>query len=67
MRSPAKRTSPSSTMSPVVPRFARASNCTRPEMARSRVDLPAPFGPTRPTNSPSFTSRETPLRICALS
>jgi hypothetical protein len=67
MRSPAKRTSPSSTMSPVVPRFMRFSKRTSPEIARSSVDLPAPFGPTRPTNSPRFTASETPFRICALS
>ena len=29
--------------------------------------LPAPFGPTRPTSSPSFTASDTPFRICALS
>ena len=28
---------------------------TRPNMALSRVDLPAPFGPMMPTSSPSFT------------
>ena len=67
MRSPARLTSPSSTMSPVVPRFMRSSKRTRPEMARSKVDLPAPLGPTRPTNSPSSTVRDTPFRICALS
>ena len=67
MRSPASRTSPSSTMSPVVPRFMRSSKRTRPEIARSSVDLPAPFGPTRPTNSPASTASETPFRICALS
>ena len=32
-------------MSPVVPRFMRSSKRTRPEIARSSVDLPAPFGP----------------------
>src|SRR6185436_7021752 len=67
MRSPAKRTSPSSTMSPVVPRFMRSSKRTRPEIARSSVDLPAPFGPTTPTSSPSSTRSDTPFRICALS
>ena len=55
MRSPAKRTSPSRTMSPVVPRFMRSSKRTSPEMARSSVDLPAPLGPTRPTSSPAPT------------
>ena len=30
---------------------------TRPKIAASVVDLPAPFGPTRPTISPSPTSR----------
>jgi hypothetical protein len=54
-------------MSPVVPRFMRSSKRTSPEMARSRVDLPAPLGPTRPTSSPAPTLSETPLRICALS
>ena len=32
---------------------------TPPPMALSRVVLPAPFGPTMVTNSPSPTSRET--------
>src|SRR5947208_12983852 len=36
-------------------------------MARRSLDLPAPFGPTRPTNSPSSTRSDTPLRITALS
>ena len=34
-----------------------------PEMMRSRVDLPAPFGPTRPTRSPGFTIRLMSSRI----
>ena len=48
MRSPAKRTSPSSTMSPSVPRFMRSSKRTSPEIARSSVDLPAPFRADQP-------------------
>src|SRR4051812_48823203 len=32
---------------------------------RSRVDLPAPLGPTTPSTSPSATVRETPARIVA--
>ncbi len=67
MRSPANLTSPSSTISPAVPRFMRSSNLTRPESARSRVDFPAPFGPTSPTNSPWFTASDTRFNICALS
>src|SRR3990172_790246 len=35
----------------------------KPEMARSTVDLPAPFGPTRHTISPRSTRRFTPRRI----
>src|SRR4051812_42865852 len=67
MRSPAKRTSPSSAISPSPPRFIRSSKRTSPEMARSSVDLPAPLGPTRPTNSPSSTCSVTPFRMTALS
>ena len=67
MRSPANRTRPSRAMSPAVPRFICSSNRTRPEMARRSVDLPAPFGPTTPTNSPLSTVSETPFRIEALS
>src|SRR2546428_5346170 len=67
MRSPAKRTRPSRTMSPAVPRFICSSNRTSPEMARRSVDFPAPFGPTTPTNSPPSTVSETPFRIEALS
>src|SRR3954469_12353683 len=32
---------------------------------RSRVDLPAPLGPTTPSTSPGATVRETPARIVA--
>ena len=32
-------------------------------MTRSRVVLPAPFGPIRPVNWPGATENETPLRI----
>src|SRR5258706_8892099 len=67
MRSPANLTTPSSTIWPPMPRLMRSANRTRPEIARSSVDLPAPFGPTTPTSSPCFTSREMPFRICALS
>ena len=42
-----------------VPLFTR----TRPNMALSRVDLPAPLGPMIPTSSPSVAVREQPLRI----
>ena len=45
---------PSISMSPEV-----ASS--RPAMMRSSVDLPQPEGPTKTTNSPSRTSRSTPL------
>ncbi|OGA10355.1 MAG: hypothetical protein A3D95_09270 [Betaproteobacteria bacterium RIFCSPHIGHO2_12_FULL_69_13] len=67
MRLPEKRTSPSSTMSPLVPRFILSSRRTSPEIARSSVVLPAPFGPTTPTNSPASTESDTPFRITALS
>src|SRR5207244_11594144 len=33
---------------------------TIPVIALSVLDLPAPFAPIRPTNSPSFTSSERP-------
>ena len=45
--SPAKRTSPPRTR-------------TRPMIACSVVDFPAPFGPMRPTISPGATSNDTP-------
>src|SRR5205823_112732 len=34
---------------------------TRPHAILTRVDFPAPFGPSRPTSSLSPTSRSTPL------
>ena len=34
---------------------------SRPAMMRSSVDLPQPEGPTKTQNSPSLTSRSTPL------
>src|SRR6266404_61809 len=67
IRSPAKRTSPSRTISPSPPRFIRSSKRTSPEMARRKVDSPAPLGPTRPTSSPSRMWRQTPFRRTALS
>src|SRR6266576_1453320 len=41
------------------PRRGRMS----PEIVRSSVDLPAPFGPIRQTKSPASTSRSTPRRM----
>ena len=41
--------------------------CTSPEMALSRVDLPAPLVPMRATISPSSTSMFTPNSTCTLS
>src|SRR5439155_4568417 len=38
---------------------------SRPEIARLRVDLPAPFEPTTATISPCCTVRSTPCRISA--
>ena len=32
---------------------------SKPAIRESRVDLPQPLGPTMPTNSPSFTWKET--------
>jgi hypothetical protein len=37
----------------------------RPEMVRKVVVFPAPLAPIKVTISPSETSREIPLRICA--
>jgi hypothetical protein len=37
---------------------------SRPATMRSSVDLPQPEGPTITTNSPSFTSIETPWTTC---
>ena len=41
---------------------APAVGRTSPQAIFTSVDLPAPFGPSRPTSSPSPTSRLTPLR-----
>src|SRR5205085_12069532 len=38
---------------------------SRPEIARFKVDLPAPFEPTTATISPYCTVRSTPCRISA--
>src|SRR5207302_9549173 len=35
-----------------------------PEMVLTRVDLPAPLSPTRPTTSPAATSKSTPSSAC---
>ena len=37
-----------------------------PAMMRSSVDLPQPDGPTKTTNSPSFTSRSMPFSTSTL-
>src|SRR6201996_9060271 len=37
-----------------------------PRMALSRVVLPAPLRPSRPTTSPAGTTRSTPWRMCDL-
>jgi hypothetical protein len=37
-----------------------ASACSNPQTIRKAVDLPAPFGPTRPTTSPAAAESETP-------
>jgi len=45
----------------VVTRVGLDARCAIvPVSAASSVDLPAPFGPSRPTSSPSATSRSTP-------
>src|SRR5215208_2341247 len=46
-----------------VPALFRAS----PMMVRSRVVLPSPFLPSRAAQSPRFTPRLTPWRMCSLS
>ena len=40
--------------------------CSRPEMERRVVVLPAPLAPIRVTISPSSTVRETPIRAWML-
>ena len=40
----------------------RAVSGSRPATARSRVDLPAPFSPTRPIRRPGWATRSTPVR-----
>src|SRR5271167_753916 len=40
-----------------------AASSLRPSSTFRSVDLPAPFGPRIATNSPSPTSRSTPLQI----
>ncbi len=41
-----------------------ADGLMTPEMVLSSVVLPAPFAPTRATNSPSFTSRDRSQKTC---
>jgi len=41
-----------------------ASGAMMPMMLRMRVDLPAPFGPSKPMMDPWGTSKETPSRTC---
>src|SRR5215510_4413940 len=55
------------------PARSKSSNTTlprlffvRPMMARSVVVLPTPFLPSSAADSPGFTSRLTPWRICSL-
>ena len=43
------------------PRPGRASARTSPTAIFTSVDLPAPFGPSSPTSSPSSTARSTPF------
>src|SRR5689334_15230001 len=43
-------------------RASPAVGRTRPQAIFTNVDLPAPLGPSRPTSSPSRTSRSTPSR-----
>src|SRR6185437_765800 len=53
------RSSPSNAMAP----WLRA---TRPMMLRKVVVLPTPLLPSKAADSPGFTSRLTPWRICSL-
>src|SRR6478609_12207119 len=52
--------SPSTTRSPM--EMLPESSSSRPAIARSKVDLPHPDGPTMTQYSPSATSRLTPFR-----
>ena len=46
-------------------RVTEPSYFSRPRMHLSRVVLPAPLGPSRPTSSPGPTDRLTPSRARA--
>ena len=41
-----------------------SSGCTAPTSTLTRVDLPAPFAPIRPTTSPGATSKSTARNAC---
>ena len=62
---PRRARSRAGTPSSVSPSRLRAPNFSgsSPAIAFSRVDLPAPFGPTMATNWPGATSIRAPLRI----
>ena len=42
------------------------SGCVSVASVRTVVDLPAPFGPSRPNTSPSRTANETPSSACTV-
>jgi len=41
-----------------------ASGCTAPESTPVKVDLPAPFSPSKTRTSPAATSKSTPFSAC---
>ena len=64
-RSPSSRSMPSKTIEPPL---MRQPGLAKPMAARPMVDLPAPDSPIRPSTSPRFRVRSTPLTIwCHLS
>src|SRR6185437_10153541 len=48
-------------------RIAPRSQVNCPETMREKVDLPAPFAPTRACTSPAASSKDTPERACVRS
>ena len=57
-----RRSGDSRVISRPATRIAPARTGTKPEIARSNVVLPQPDEPSKATNSPAATSRQTPFR-----
>ena len=46
-----------------LPRMAPLSGCSSPNISFSKVDFPAPFGPSNPTRSPRMMRQEKSLMM----